>query len=160
MESGEILICILSSAAAAAAITSAKEIIIWVLNRKAKVKDEDKEENDTVQQLKTVLDEHQECLSGILETMKAIQENMSLMKESDKTILKDKIIYLIKKYLEYGEITFEEKLSIQHMWHKYHFDLEGNGDLDEWMELLETIKVIHSSHVHCDGMKSIPATTN
>lgn len=146
MEMSEVLLtCLLSSTLAATVVTSIKELILWFLNRRAKVKDNKEEKNDEVSE---ILKKQSEKITRIYDKVDTLKDDVSNLKDQmqatvkhDKVILRDKIKYLISKYIEYGEITIEEKQAIQHMWNIYHFDLGGNGDLNDWMDMLEEIPV-------------------
>ena len=136
-----IIVCILSSTVAATIVTSIKELILWRLNRKAKIEDNSQENQNA--ELKQILSDHQESLEKLVKSIEDLEKKLSLSLENDKIILKDKIKYLILKYADVGEITLDEKQAINHMWHIYHFDLNGNGDLDDLMEMLESIKIVN-----------------
>lgn len=136
-----IIVCILSSTVAATIVTSIKELILWRLNRKAKIEDNSRESQNS--ELKQILSDHQESLEKLVKSIEDLEKKLSLSLENDKIILKDKIKYLILKYADIGEITLDEKQAINHMWHIYHFDLHGNGDLDDLMEMLESIKIVN-----------------
>ena len=141
MGSETIIVCILSSTVAATIVTSIKELILWRLNRKAKIEDNSQENQNA--ELKQILSDHQESLEKLVKSIEDLEKKLSLSLENDKIILKDKIKYLILKYADVGEITLDEKQAINHMWHIYHFDLNGNGDLDDLMEMLESIKIVN-----------------
>ncbi len=141
MELETIIVCILSSTVAATIVTSIKELILWRLNRKAKIEDNSQESQNA--ELKQILSDHQESLEKLVKSIEDLEKKLSLSLENDKIILKDKIKYLILKYADVGEITLDEKQAINHMWHIYHFDLHGNGDLDDLMEMLESIKIVN-----------------
>ena len=141
MELETIIVCILSSTVAATIVTSIKELVLWRLNRKAKIEDNSQESQNS--ELKQILSDHQESLEKLVKSIEDLEKKLSLSLENDKIILKDKIKYLILKYADVGEITLDEKQAINHMWHIYHFDLHGNGDLDDLMEMLESIKIVN-----------------
>lgn len=143
MELETIIVCILSSTLAATVVTSIKELVLWKLNRKAKLEDDGNAQEDTNEELKRILNDHQECLEKVAKSIGDLERKLNLSLENDKIILKDKIKYLVLKYVEVGEITLDEKQAINHMWHIYHFDLQGNGDLDDFMEMLENIKIVN-----------------
>lgn len=148
MELENIIVCILSSTLAATVVTSIKELILWRLNRKAKI--EDKSQKSQNSELKKILSDHQESLEKLVNSISDLEKKLSLSLENDKIILKDKIKYLVLKYVEVGEITLDEKQAIHHMWSIYHYDLKGNGDLDDFMGMLEEIKIVnhHTIPVH------------
>lgn len=143
MDFETIILCLLSSTVAATVVASIKELILWKLNRKAKLEDDNDTQEDTNAELKRILQEHQDCLGNLVKSIENIERKLSLSLENDKIILRDKIKYLVLKYVDYGEITLDEKQAINHMWHIYHFDLHGNGDLDDFMEMIEAVKVVN-----------------
>ena len=141
MDLQTIIVCILSSTLAATIVTSIKELILWRLNRKAKIEDNSQESQNA--ELKKILSDHQESLEKIVNSIVDLEKKLSLSLENDKIILKDKIKYLVMKYVEVGEITLDEKQAINHMWSIYHYDLKGNGDLDDFMGMLEEVKIVN-----------------
>lgn len=141
MDLQTIIVCILSSTLAATIVTSIKELILWRLNRKAKIEDNSQESQNS--ELKKILSDHQESLEKIVNSIVDLEKKLSLSLENDKIILKDKIKYLVLKYVDFGEITLDEKQAINHMWSIYHYDLKGNGDLDDFMGMLEEIKIVN-----------------
>lgn len=141
MELETIIVCILSSTVAATVVTAIKELILWRLNRKAKIEDDN--QNDKHAELKKILGNHQICLEKVVKSVEDLEKKLSLSLENDKIILKDKIKYLVLKYVDVGEITLDEKQAINHMWSIYHYDLKGNGDLDDFMGMLEEIKIVN-----------------
>lgn len=141
MNTEVIITCILSSTLAATIVTSIKELVLWKLNRKAKVEDDTNEDQHL--ELKEILSEHQESLEKVVDSVSELEKKLSLSLENDKIILRDKIKYLVLKYVDIGEITLGEKQAIHHMWNIYHYDLGGNGDLDDFMEMLEGIPVVN-----------------
>ena len=141
-----VLICIISSTAAAAVVSSVKELILWRLNRKAKLADDKKENIES--EINEKLESQQKSIDKLSEKIDKVQDQMKATVAHDKIILDDKIRYLITKYLEYGEITLDERQAIHHMWDIYHYGLGGNGDLDEWMALLDEIPLKDGVHVY------------
>lgn len=139
-----VLVCIISSAAAAAVITSIKELIIWTLNRKAKLADK-KVENEE-KSIQDILQLQQDSIDKLSEKIDKVQSQIDATVQHDKIILRDKIKYLISKYIEYGEITLDERQAIHHMWDIYHYGLGGNGDLDDWMTILDEIPLKEGVH--------------
>lgn len=135
------LFLILSSAVGVAIVTTIKELLIWVLNRRAKKADDKDDYESKLEEFKEVIETQQKSINTMIETINALQSKLDLYLDDYKLILKDKIKYLVDKYLEYGEITLEQKQAIIHMWNVYHYDLKGNGDLDDWMSLLESISI-------------------
>lgn len=140
-----VMVCILSSTLAATVITSVKELILWFLNRRAKVQDDEKENIEEQRDL--MCQQQRECMEKILDVVEKMAAKMNASIENDKIILRDKIHYLVLKYVDIGEITLDEKQAIHHMWNIYHYDLGGNGDLDDEMDMLENIPVVRTHTV-------------
>lgn len=131
--------CVLSSSLAVAIVNGAKEIWIWYLNRKAKVDDDIKK--DKKDDIQGQLDDHQDRLQQILDSIKIIEDKLNISFNSDRVILKDRIKYIAQHYIKQGYITFEDRKALHEMWNIYHFDLEGNGDLDDVMEMIDELEL-------------------
>lgn len=136
-----IFMSIISSSAAVALITGAKEIILDRMKRKDTEEDyeraDEKEDNETRKKIKELAGD----VANLQKTAEGLKTTVDNLLSSERTLLKDKIKYLVFKYIEIGEITIDEKQAIQHMWKIYHYDFKGNGDLDEVMPLLDTIPI-------------------
>lgn len=134
-----IVTCVLSSSLAVAIVNGIKELWLWYLNRKAKVDDDAKK--DKKDNIQGQLDDHQDCLQQILASIKTIEDKLNISFTSDRVILKDRIKYIAQHYIKQGYITFEDRKALHEMWHIYHFDLEGNGDLDDVMEMIDELEL-------------------
>lgn len=64
--------------------------------------------------------------------MKALMAGM-------KWLLFDRIRYLGLKYIEAGEVDFDQRRILREMHTVYHFGLQGNGDLDQLMEAVSKL---------------------
>lgn len=146
MEDINTLELLLSSALGVALVTALKEIIIWKLNRKAHVSDK-KDSNDEI---------HKELQQGINEGYNKLdklnkrvdkfsnvsniaQEKLEAIAQGTKLLLQEKILSLAMKYIDAGEITYEQRKLIHAMWDVYHHGLNGNGDLDIEMGLIDEL---------------------
>lgn len=137
---------LLSSALGVALVTAIKEIIIWKLNRKAKV-DDKKDSNDEIhQKLKQGIDEGYNKLDKLNKRMdkfsgvsQETQEQIDAIAQGTKLLLQVQILSLAMKYIDVGEITHEQRKLIHAMWDVYHHGLNGNGDLDLEMGLIDEL---------------------
>lgn len=111
----ENLLAFAAGAAGAALIKGMFDLLHWVLNRKAKKADAEKE---------------REQLDS-----KELMRRMDVLFLADRTILYDRIKHLGKSYIARGWITVEELEDLKNM-HKVYHDpdkLNGNGFLDDLM---------------------------
>lgn len=114
----------LSGGVAVALIEVIKELLLWGKNRKAKKEDDEMEREDEK--------ERQEAMK-INERLETIEKKTDAQSEALKYIMYDRILYLGKKYIEKGSITFDERRILNNMHNSYHNGLGGNGDLNSLM---------------------------
>lgn len=117
----EVLLCLLSGGVAAAVIKAAESLITWKLNRKAA--QEDKEDNKKELALKNE--------QAVVEQLKTEVASLRL---GERVILRDRIRYLGRVYIESGEIDFDDRQDLVDMHSVYHTELGGNGNLDGLMK--------------------------
>lgn len=98
-------------------------IIQLILNRKWAKEDRKEAKNDKFDKLDKQLEE----MNRKLDTLTADMENLKI---ADKAILSDRIKYLCGKYLEDGEISFEDRRNLHDLHDAYHNHCGGNGDYD------------------------------
>lgn len=134
-----VLTCILSSSVAVALVTAIKELVIWKLNRKAKIDDRKVEEEDTLTNLSTQIDTHQKSIDELVSILNNLETKMDVSSNGMRVILKDRIKYIALGYIHREKISLEDKKNLKEMWQIYHFDLKGNGDLDDIMSLVEEL---------------------
>lgn len=71
--------------------------------------------------------------------VKAIEEKVDALMESQKYVLYDRIRYLGQAYISAGEIDFDDRRILRDMHKSYHGGLGGNGDLDKLMEAVDDL---------------------
>lgn len=143
---GNIIALLLSSSLAVTVVTAVKELILWYINRKAEKEDK----KDKVSEKLDDLDETNSKQSGDLqeisnllkELQKDIKTNDEVTRKALRLLFGDRIHQLALSYIEKGEITFEEKQSLTHMWECYHYDLKGNGTYNDLMSQVSRLKII------------------
>ena len=100
---------ILTGGAAVAAIKLVESVTLWRLNRKAKISDDMKIEEDEAAQ------------------------TIKYLKTAMRAILHDRIKYLGRAFIVDGGIAFDDRDDLFEMHRIYHDLLDGNGHLDHLM---------------------------
>lgn len=121
----ELLGYLLTGATAAAVIKLLDNLIIWHLNRKAKKDDETEAEGKA---------KMQQAEKSEKEWKQHTDETIEALAIGVRVILMDRIRYLGQKYLDEGEIDFDDRRLLNQMHSVYHNTLGGNGDLNILME--------------------------
>lgn len=140
MDNQIILTCIFSSSVTVALITGMKDLILWVLNRKASK--EDREEDRQEKSLDQRLEDHENDIKKILDILDKLEKRLDIAAQNDKVILKDRIKYLATTYIHEGKVSYDDKKNLKEMWSIYHYGLKGNGDLDDLMNLIDNLPLI------------------
>ena len=65
--------------------------------------------------------------------------DMTALKAGMKWLMYDRIRFLGLHYIESGTVDFDDRRLLREMHHVYHFGLEGNGDLDNIMQLVDKL---------------------
>lgn len=137
MTSDIVMTSILSSTLAVTVVSSIKELVLWKMNRKAKLEDEKKE--DRLKDIEDLLSENKLSIQRVEELVTQLESKLQIALYSDRVVLKDRIKFIALSYLKRGYISMEDKHNLNEMWHIYHFDLGGNGDLDDIMHMVEDL---------------------
>lgn len=69
------------------------------------------------------------------------EEKLNALVDGQKLMMLDRVKHLGKRYIEKGEISFEDKESVIEM-HNAYKKLGGNGHLDMVMAEIEKLKVV------------------
>ena len=64
---------------------------------------------------------------------------LSILKDAQKCILLDRIMYLGQVYIKAGEIDFDDRRRLREMHKAYHNGLNGNGDADAIMKAVDEL---------------------
>lgn len=117
-----------TSGVIAALVVFAKELVLWILNRRATKEDRnsDKEEEEDFNLQQTI-----ESINSKIDSM---QENLTHQRDINRILLSYNIRVLGAKYLKQGEISVEDRAEIIDMWETYHFKENGNGTHDDLMD--------------------------
>lgn len=132
----DIIPLLLTSGVAVAIVTAVGKLIDealkWRRERKAKAEDkaEEKEEakDDTAKRL--------EAIEKQLSSMSTTIESLRI---SEKAVLSDRIKHLGTRYLEEGEIDFDDRRNLHDLHNAYHNHCGGNGDYDILMEAIDEL---------------------
>lgn len=148
-----ILTCALSSAAVAALITGAKEIILWKLNRKAAVEDREEAKEEQAEDTASALEHHiedadqknEEILEMLRELKGALESHISSDIIIERALYKQAIRNLCIEYINAGEIDIDDKKILIELHDVYHYELNGNGYFSELMKTVNSlpVKVTH-----------------
>ncbi len=71
--------------------------------------------------------------------LKAVETKVDALIDANKYLLYDRIRYLGQKYIDTGEIDFDDRRILNAMHTCYHTGLDGNGDLDKLMEAVNDL---------------------
>ncbi len=112
-------IAFLTGGAIVALIQGGFGVVMWLLNRRAKKKD-DVELN-------------------IEDRLTAMEQQNANQSEALKFILYDRIRFLGQAYIAEGKIDFDDRRILNSMHKVYHNGLNGNGDLDELMKAVNAL---------------------
>ena len=64
---------------------------------------------------------------------------LDAMRDAMKCVLLDRIIHLGQKYIEDGEVDFDDRKRLRDMHTSYHQGLKGNGDADAIMSAVDAL---------------------
>ena len=109
----------LTGGAIVALIQGGFGVVMWLLNRRAKKKD-DGDQN-------------------IEQRLYAMEQQNANQSEALKFILYDRIRFLGQAYIAEGKIDFDDRRILNSMHKVYHNGLNGNGDLDELMKAVNAL---------------------
>ena len=109
-----------------------KERSKFKAERKALKEDRKEEKADEIKTLtKTV-----ETLTS---TVKDMNTQLLALRDAQKCVLLDRIIYLGQEYIQDGEIAFDDRRRLREMHDSYHNGLKGNGDADAIMKAVDEL---------------------
>lgn len=101
-------------------------------DRKDKKEDRQEEKVDKIEELTKSV----EALQKQVET---VSEQQDAFREAMKCVLLDRIIYLGQKYIEEGEVDFDDRKRLRDMHTSYHSGLKGNGDAEAIMKAVDAL---------------------
>ena len=66
-------------------------------------------------------------------------KQLDALRDGMKCVLLDRIIHLGQKYIEDGEVDFDDRKRLRDMHTSYHSGLKGNGDADAIMSAVDAL---------------------
>lgn len=127
-----VLLALIGGGAGAALINAIHDRWKWKAERKAKQEDKAAEKKDKVDEL-----------TGLVETLGKQQAEMSkqldALRDAQKCVLLDRIIYLGQGYIANGEVDFDDRKRLRDMHNSYHNGLGGNGDAAQIMSAVDAL---------------------
>lgn len=106
----------------------------WQFRAERKAAKEDRQE-EKVDNMKKLTED--------MASVKAEQEvqgaQLDALRDAMKCVLLDRIIYLGQKYIEEGEVDFDDRKRLRDMHTSYHKGLDGNGDADAIMHAVDAL---------------------
>lgn len=134
MDSKVLITCLLSSAVISALVTSLKDLLIWMFNRKDKKVSESEEAIQHRIEVSADMKAQKEKLDYLVNRFDSYLEEDKTLTDSiirsNKLLMQDRIRHLGLKYIHEGEILFEDRKMLHDMWDEYHKAWHGNGDLN------------------------------
>ena len=143
---------ILGSGGVVAVIVSAKELILWLANRRAQKQDKYEEKADATCDLKKYMEEAFEKLHDLYikqsEEIKLLKQMLadldsknSCQLEALQAQLGNTIKFLAGKYLKRKKITIDELSELELLYEAYHA-CNGNGTKTELMNLCRKLPIV------------------
>lgn len=102
-------------------------IIQMFIKRKWSKEDKQEEKEDKLAALTAQLED-------VNKKLDALSQDVGHVKIANQSILSDRIQWLGTRYLEDGEIDFEDRRILKNLHNSYHDHCGGNGDFDELMK--------------------------
>jgi hypothetical protein len=107
---------------------------MFILNRRATKKDRQDDSEDKISMIEKRISQLEIDRDNdrrlFRETIRDITESLIDVKDGQKVILYDRILYISRKFILEGSISYEDKTNLNKMYSVYHNQLGGNGDLD------------------------------
>ena len=115
-------------------------VLLEILRERLRFKDERKAvKEDRIEQKKdeiaTLSKQVEELSLKESETAKML----NTLREAQKCILLDRVIYLGQNYIKAGSIDFDDRRRLREMHKAYHTGLGGNGDADAIMKAVDAL---------------------
>lgn len=101
-------------------------------NRKAVKEDRQEKKVDDVEKLTRAVDE-------LTKAVASLTKDVQSLREAQKCVLLDRIMYLGSVYIRAKEIDFDDRRRLREMHNSYHYGLGGNGDADAIMKAVDEL---------------------
>lgn len=106
----------------------------WKFKAERKAQKEDMKEEKEDQLTKLT-----ELVETLAEQQKETAAQIDALREAQKCVLLDRVIYLGQSYISAGEIDFDDRRRLREMHDAYHNGLGGNGDAAAIMKSVDAL---------------------
>lgn len=106
----------------------------WKFKAERKAKKEDR-----MEQKEDKLGKLTELVEELTRQQKESAEQIEALREAQKCVLLDRVIWLGQGYIRAGEIDFDDRRRLREMHSAYHHGLGGNGDADAIMKAVDAL---------------------
>lgn len=106
------------------------------LKRKWEKEDKQEAKADTLAEIKAQL-------AALNKKIDSVAEDVAHLKVAEKASLSDRIKWLATRYIEAGEVEFEDRRNLHWLHDAYHNHCGGNGDYDLLMEEVDDLPLKH-----------------
>ena len=97
------------------------------------VKEDRKEQKDDE------LDKMTRAVDELTKAVSTLTKDVQSLREAQKCVLLDRIMYLGSVYIRAKEIDFDDRRRLREMHNSYHYGLGGNGDADAIMKAVDQL---------------------
>lgn len=115
----------------------------WKADRKAKKEDLAEEKEDKLDQIgkdqKAFFSKQEKFNQELSKRVEKLEGQNAAQNEGMKYVLLDRILDLGKRYINEGEVTFDDRKRLRDMHTSYHSGLNGNGDADFIMNAVDDL---------------------
>lgn len=130
----EVMRSLLTSSVLVSVIAVIGNVLMFILNRRATKKDRQDDSEDKISMIEKRISQLEIDRDNdrrlFRETIRDITESLIDVKDGQKVILYDRILYISRKFILEGSISYEDKTNLNKMYSVYHNQLGGNRDLD------------------------------
>ena len=110
----------------------------WKAERKAKKEDRAEEKESKLDEIQkeqqAFFAKQEEFNQALSKRVEILEQQNSAQNEGMKYVLLDRILYLGRRYINDGSVTFDDRKRLGDMHNVYHKRLQGNGDADAVMD--------------------------
>lgn len=133
-----VLLALIGGGAGAALINAIHDRWKWKAERKAQKEDKAAEKKDKV-------DELTKMVESLSKQQKEMIDQLDALRDAEKCVLLDRIIYLGQSYIDAGSVDFDDRKRLRDMHSNYHNRLGGNGDADQVMKGVDALPLTKRS---------------
>lgn len=133
-----VILAFICGAGGTALINNAHDRWKFKAERKAKKEDMAEEKQDKVDELTALVE-------SLAKQQKEMSQQLDALRDAQKCVLLDRIIYLGQNYIAAGQVDFDDRKRLRDMHNSYHHGLKGNGDADQVMKAVDALPLKNHS---------------